>query len=75
MNCPWCEREMQSGVITGDGRSRIRFQPDGVKYTFGDLLCGTGVLTAAVIKFMTANVPAHYCDRCGKMVIETKVAK
>ncbi|MBE5813955.1 MAG: hypothetical protein E7320_01945 [Clostridiales bacterium] len=75
MNCPWCENEMQFGEVLCDGRSGVRFQPEGKKLTFIDSLCGTGVITAAHMKWVRARIPAHYCDRCGKMVIETKVTK
>ena len=75
MNCPWCEREMQMGEITGDGRTRLRFQPEGKKLTFGEMLCGTGLLTAARYKWAGCYLPAHYCRHCGRMVIETQVEK
>lgn len=75
MNCPWCENEMQFGEVLCDGRSGVCFQPEGKKLTFIDALCGTGVITAAHMKWVLARIPAHYCDRCGKMVIETKVTK
>lgn len=75
MNCPWCEREMQAGTITGDGRSKARFQPEGVRYSFGDLLAGTGLLTAARYKWVNLGIPAHFCSHCKKIVIETDVAK
>lgn len=76
MNCPWCEKEMQAGDILCDGRSGVRFQPEGKKLTFMDSLSGIGVVTAAhTYGWVRAKLPAHYCDRCGKMVIETKVSK
>jgi hypothetical protein len=75
MNCPWCEREMQAGIITGDSRSKVRFQPEGVKYSFGDLLSGTGLLTAARYGWFYQGTPAHFCRHCKKMVIDTDVTK
>ena len=75
MNCPWCEREMQAGELIGDCRRNIRFHPEGEKLTFGDMLCGTGLLTAAHNKWMDFHLPAHYCRYCKKMVIETEVIR
>ncbi len=75
MICPWCKKEMQAGIISGDGRSRVRFQPDGVKYSFGDILAGVGILEAAQTNWVVSRIPAHYCHHCGKIVIESKVAR
>ena len=76
MICPWCENEMQFGDILCDGRSKVVFRPEGTKRTFWDYLSGIGDLTAARIRcWASAKIPAHYCDHCGKMVIETKVSK
>lgn len=75
MICPWCENEMQFGEILCDGRSKVLFQPEGTKRTFLDYLSGIGELTAAHMHWARAKIPAHYCDHCSKMVIETKVSK
>ena len=75
MLCPYCDKEMQPGTITGDARSGIRFQPEGVKYTLGDTLCGIGKLEAAQFKWVRFYIPSHYCSHCRKMIIETGVAK
>lgn len=75
VNCPWCEREMQAGIITGDSRSKVRFQPEGIKYNFGDLLSGTGLLTAARYGWFYQGTPAHFCRHCKKMVIDTDVTR
>ena len=75
MNCPWCEREMQAGEIVGDCRSGVRFQPEGEKYAFWDLLGGVGKLGAVRYKWAVFHLPAHYCRHCGRMVIETDVAR
>lgn len=75
MKCPYCNDEMQFGNLMGDGRSRVRFQPEGTKLTFGDMLAGTGLIEAAKTKFVTCYIPTHYCDRCGKLIIDSKVTK
>lgn len=75
MICPWCGREMQVGELTCDGRRNLRFHPEGVKLTFGDMLCGIGLLTAARTKWMVIHLPVHYCDHCKKMVVETEVTR
>jgi hypothetical protein len=73
MKCPWCEEEMQPGDMTGDGRSRVRFRPEGKKLTFGENLAGIGLLSAARYTWGGVSIPAHYCRRCCRIVIETKV--
>ena len=75
MNCPWCGREMQVGEIQGDGRRCVRFYPEGVKYTMGDILCGIGRLLAVKNKWSVFHLPAHYCGHCKRMVVETEVSK
>ena len=75
MNCPYCGKEMTPGEILGDARSSVRFQPEGVKYTFGDTLCGIGKLTALRTKCVTFHLPANYCSHCRKLIIDTEVAR
>lgn len=31
MNCPFCNKEMIKGVITGNGRAKVRWYADGEK--------------------------------------------
>lgn len=75
MICPYCEKEMQAGGLIGDGRSRVRFQPEGVKLTLGDALCGIGNVEAAQYKCFNFNIPAHFCSKCKKLIIDTDISK
>ena len=29
MNCPFCEKEMKIGTLSGDGRTKVRWDADG----------------------------------------------
>lgn len=75
MNCPYCNKEMTPGDILGDARSGVRFQPEGVKYTFWDTLGGVGKVEAAQYKWVTFHIPANYCPHCRKLIIDTEVAR
>ena len=75
MLCPYCDKEMTPGNLTGDPRGRVRFLQEGQKLTLGDALCGIGNLEAAQYKIGSFNIPCHYCSRCKKLIIETAITK
>ena len=75
MTCPYCDNEMQAGNLLCDGRARVRFQPEGKKLTLGDTLAGVGLIEAAKTKWVTAYIPTNYCERCGKLIIDSKVTR
>lgn len=75
MNCPYCDREMTIGNLIGDGRSGVHFQPQGVKFTLGDILSGVGKVEAAQFKWFKFQIPAYHCSRCRKMIIDTAISK
>ncbi|MCX4338665.1 MAG: PF20097 family protein [Lachnospiraceae bacterium] len=50
MNCPFCEQEMIPGMMTGDGRSVVRWAPLDDKLSFVDKIVGKGIVTGATYK-------------------------
>ena len=70
MKCPFCGGEMRKGVLNGDGRSMVKFMPEGEKpglfYNGKRLLNVKYNLTRFEIK-------ADYCEKCGKMFFDTKI--
>lgn len=73
MNCPFCNKEMIKGVISGDGRARVRWHADGEK---------TGLIESTFTEkgFIDANytltkfsIDSFYCKGCKKMIFDTDV--
>ena len=36
MKCPFCEKEMKKGIMSGDGRSKIFWEPQNEKLSVMD---------------------------------------
>ncbi len=47
MKCPYCGGEMQQGVLSGDGRRKVRWKAGDKKAFWSDALADVGTLTAA----------------------------
>ena len=76
MNCPYCNGDMQAGVIRFDGRSGCRWEREGESIGFWDSLGGVGTLTAADIRmFSGGRLPGHFCPSCKKLIIDTDLTK
>lgn len=80
MNCPYCSKVMQAGLIRFDGRSLMRWIPQDASrsrsQTFWDALGGVGELTAAQCNpFSHGKLPGHFCPSCKKLIIDTDVTK
>ena len=76
MFCPSCHNEMQNGDIVADCKGWLSFRPGGRKPGFWETLAGVGQLTAANSKgWAQLHIPADFCSRCKKMIIETDVTK
>ena len=77
MTCPFCGGQMQSGQITGDGRSKVRFYKEGQLPTKLDRAFADpwqGRLTAARYEPFTGFwIDSHYCPACRKMIFETDI--
>ncbi len=78
MKCPYCEKEMVEGTLSGDMRSILTFSPDDKPLRWYDRLAGTGRLTAAMKGSWytyTYKVKAQFCNVCKKIIIDTDVSK
>ena len=75
MLCPYCSNEMQHGDITADPRGGMYFQPEGVKRSIGDMLCGVGRIMAARGTWGKMMLPADYCHQCKKLIVDTEIAR
>lgn len=74
MKCPYCNEEMQHGVLRGDGRSPVRFEQEGKKLSWSDKLAGIGVLKLKM-GWLTFCIEADHCERCGKIIMDAEVGK
>lgn len=78
MKCPYCEKEMVAGTLSGDMRAVLTFSPDDKPLRWYDRLAGTGRLTAATKGSWltyTYKVEAQFCNACKKIIIDTDVTK
>ena len=76
MNCPYCNGDMQAGVIRFDGRSGMRWEKEGHPIDFWDSLGGIGCLTEAEYGFWgSGSIKGTYCSSCKKLIIETEIQK
>lgn len=73
MKCPFCENEMQLGLITGDGRSTVHWTPEGEKLGVLASMVGKGRIDAdyTLTKF---SIKANYCSKCKKMIFDTDIS-
>ncbi len=75
MKCPYCNDEMKKGTITGDGRAKVKWVPEGDKIGAGDLFTEKGVLSAPTYSMSKFKMSSFYCERCKKMMFDTEVKK
>lgn len=76
MLCPYCNKEMTDGNLSGDGRSSLLFSPGDKRMPFSEMIGGTGRLTAAQSGVWSGiRVKANFCRPCKKIIIDTDVVK
>ncbi len=46
MICPFCGKEMKKGILSGDGRSKVRWKSGDKKTDIWDALSDSGSVTA-----------------------------
>ena len=73
MTCPFCGKEMQKGILSGDGRSAVTWKAGDKKTGGFDRFIGIGKLTAARYSLTAFTIDADYCTSCKKMIFETDI--
>ena len=73
MKCPFCENEMQIGLITGDGRTKVHWTPEGEKLSLIDNIVGKGRIDADYT-LSQFKIKANYCTKCKKMIFDTDIS-
>lgn len=73
MTCPFCGKEMQAGIISGDGRSKVYWEPEEEKLAIMDKIAGKGMIDAeySLTKF---KIQCDYCKNCRKMIFDTNIS-
>ena len=75
MTCPFCGSEMEQGILSGDGRSRVSWKQGDRKTGVTDRIAGIGTVTAASHTLTAFTIDAFFCRRCKKMIFATDVTK
>lgn len=74
MKCPFCEREMVAGTLSGDGRSPVLWEMEGKKLGVLDKLGGKGALKDVEYHPLSGfTIKADYCPYCKKMMFDTEI--
>ena len=73
MKCPYCEKEMQKGIISSNDRSKLFWEPENEKLGVMDKIVGKGIIDAdySLAKF---KIKADYCKACKKMIFNTNIS-
>lgn len=75
MICPFCGKEMEKGVLSGDGRSKVRWKAGDKKADIWDTLSFSGIVTTVKYTPTAFAIDSFFCSACKKMIIETDVEK
>ncbi|MBR1863354.1 MAG: hypothetical protein IJ806_04640 [Ruminococcus sp.] len=74
MICPYCNKEMKKGILSGDGRSAVTWKEGDKKAGFYDKLGLAGYTVTAVRRTLAAfTVESYFCPECKKMIFDTDV--
>ena len=75
MICPYCNREMKKGILSGDARHGVHWKEGAKRAGFADNLSGSNTVAAAQCGFLLFTIETHFCPDCKKMIIDTDVTK
>ena len=67
MICPFCGKEMEKGILSGDGRSRVRWKAGDKKANLSDTLIDSGRVTAVSYTLASFTVESYFCAACKKI--------
>lgn len=76
MICPYCNNEMTKGIMSGDGRCKVRWKAGDKAASIGDALTDTGNVQAVKYPALTGfRLEAYFCKPCGKMIFDTTISE
>ena len=74
MKCPYCEKEMVKGILSGDGREPVTWKAGDKKAgAFDRWVLGMGTVTAAKRTLTAFTIESYYCGNCRKMMFDTDI--
>lgn len=73
MKCPFCSKEMIKGVITGDGRTKVRWHAEGEEIGLIEAAFTEKGVINAKYSLAQFRIDSFCCDSCNKMIFETNV--
>ena len=78
MTCPYCDKEMQKGTVSGfkGGLQWLPEEKSSDVWEKLDRAMGvTGQIEAARYHFGGFQMEAHYCENCQKLIVDTAISK
>ena len=75
VTCPFCGKQMEAGILSGDGRSPVTWKQGNKKAGLMDIISGAGTVTAAKRTLTAFTIETRYCPDCRRMIFETDVTK
>lgn len=75
VNCPFCGKEMKKGILSGDGRSKVRWKEGEKKAGVWDALSSSGSVCAVKYTLASFTAEACFCPDCKKLIIDTDIEK
>jgi hypothetical protein len=60
MICPFCGKEMEKGILSGDGRSKVRWKAGEKKADILDTLSNAGGISAVRYSLTAFTVPGLF---------------
>lgn len=79
MTCPYCDKEMQKGTISGIRTGGLQWLPEEKSSDVWEKLDRamgvTGRIEAARYNFAGFQIDAHYCKDCQKLIVDTAISQ
>ena len=75
MICPFCNEEMKKGLITGDGRQKVRWVSDDESIGVLEKAFTEKGTIDAKYTMTTFSIDSYFCKHCKKMIFDTDVKK
>ncbi len=75
MICPFCRKQMNAGILSGDGRCPVTWKQGEKKAGIMDKVAGTGTVTAAKRTLTSFTIETWYCPDCHRMIFDTDVTQ
>lgn len=76
MICPFCNNEMEKGIMSGDGRYTVRWKAGDKPADIGDTFSGIVKVEAVEYPILSGfRLETYFCKDCGKMIFDTTISE